>query len=69
MRVSPESVKAIAREVYQYDLADEAAVSVARILGAMTSGLRRLKVPDGVQPPFGYPTLQAEAQRLRRQNG
>jgi hypothetical protein len=66
MRVSPESVKAIAREVYDYELADDAAASVARFLGAMTSGLRRLEIPDGVQPPFGYPTLEAEAQRLTR---
>jgi len=65
-RVSPESVKALAREVYGYELADDAAASVARILGAMTSGLQRLEVPAGLQPPFGYPTLEAEAKRLRQ---
>jgi hypothetical protein len=69
MRVSPESVKTIAREVYDYELTDDAAASVARFLGAMTSGLRRLEVPDEVQPTFGYPTLEAEAQRLTRKEG
>ena len=69
MRVSPESVKAIAREVYDYELTDDAAASVARVLGAMTSGLRRLEVPDGLQPPFDYQALEAEARRLRRQAG
>lgn len=66
MRVSPESVKAVAHEVFDYDLADDAAVAVARILGAMTSGLARLELPRGLQPPFGYPILMAEAQRLRQ---
>ncbi len=63
-RIMPESVKALARQVYNYELADEAAVSVARILGAMTAGLSRIEVPEGAQPPFGYPTLEAEAARL-----
>lgn len=66
MRINPASVKAMAREVFAYELADDAAVSVARILGAMTHGLDRLEVPRGSQPPFGYPTLAAEAQRLRQ---
>jgi len=66
MRINPASVKAIAREVFEYELADDAAVSVARILGAMTNGLRQLEVTGGSQPPFGYPTLAAEARRLRQ---
>jgi len=66
MRVSPASVKALAREVFEYELTDDAAVSVARILGAMTKGLRQLEVAGGSQPPFGYPTLEAEARRLRQ---
>ena len=65
MRVSPASVKALAREVFEYELADDAAASVARILGAMTNGLRQLEVASEAQPPFGYPTLAAEARRLR----
>jgi hypothetical protein len=68
MRVNKESVQALARELFDYDLADEAAASVARILGAMSTGLGRCEVPHGAQPPFGYPTLAAEAQRLRKRN-
>lgn len=65
-RVNPESVKALAREVYDYELTDDAAASVARILGAMTVGLGRFEVPTGLQPPFGYSTLIAEGERRRR---
>ena len=66
MRVNPASVKALAHEVFEYELADDAAASVARILGAMTNGLRQLEVAREAQPPFGYPTLTAEARRLRQ---
>ncbi|MGO9266047.1 MAG: hypothetical protein ACLQBA_14405 [Candidatus Binataceae bacterium] len=66
MRVNPASVQALAREVFEYELTDDAAASVARILGAMTNGLRQLEVAGGSQPPFGYPTLEAEARRLRQ---
>jgi len=66
MHVNRDSVKALAREVFEYDLADEAAESVARILGAMTNGLAHLEVPHGSQLPFGYPKLLAESQRLRQ---
>ena len=68
MRVNKESVQALARELFEYDLADEAAASVARILGAMTTGLGRCEVPQGSQPPFGYPTLAAEGARLRKRH-
>ena len=68
MRVKPESVKALAREVFEYELTDDAAASVARILGAMTNGLRQLEVAAGSQPPFGYPTLEAEARCLRQRS-
>jgi hypothetical protein len=55
----------MAREVFEYELSDDAADTAARVLGAMTAGLSRLEVPRDLQPPFGYPTMLAEAGRLR----
>jgi hypothetical protein len=68
MHVDPKSMQALAREVFDYDLAEDAAVSVARILGAMTKGLQQFEVAVGIQPPFDYSTLQAEAKRLGQRN-
>ena len=64
-RLTAETFKALARELYDYELSDAAAVSVARIVGAVAAGFRRLDAANlpGLQPPFGYPTLIAEAQR------
>jgi hypothetical protein len=68
-RLTAETLKTLAQELYEYELADEAATSVARIVGAGAAGFRRLDSPSlqDLQPPFGYPTLIAEAHRqLRR---
>jgi hypothetical protein len=66
-RITSESVRAFARELYDYELSAEAAVTVARIVGAMAAGARRLEAldKDGLQPPFSYPTLILEAARVR----
>lgn len=67
-RLTPETVKLIAREMYDYTMSDEAAAAVAHMIGAMATYSRRmdeLKL-TGLQPPFGYPTLMAEAERIRR---
>jgi hypothetical protein len=66
-RLTPETVKMLARELYEYDLSDEAAASVAHLAGAtvtLSNRLDSLKLA-GLQPPFGYPTLLAEAGRIR----
>jgi hypothetical protein len=67
-KLTPQTVKAMAQELYGYDLTDEAAVAVAHAAGAMVTNSRRLGSIDlsGVQPPFGYPTLLAEAERIRK---
>ncbi len=67
-RLTPETVRAMAKELYDYELSDDAAVAVANAAGAMVTHSRRLGSVDlgGVQPPFGYPTLLAEAERIRK---
>jgi hypothetical protein len=56
-KLTPQTVKAMAQELYGYELTDEAAVAVANAAGAMVTHSRRLGNIDlsGVQPPFGYP--------------
>jgi hypothetical protein len=65
-RLTPETVRAVARQIYDYDLADDAAASIAHIVGAMATYSRRLESLQlgGLQPSFGYPALVAEATRL-----
>lgn len=67
-RLTPETVKALARQIYDYDLTDDATIAVAHIVGAMATYSRRLETLPlgGLQPPFGYPTVIAEAQRINR---
>jgi hypothetical protein len=67
-KLTAETAKAMARELYGYELTDAAAEVVANAAGAMVTRSRRLGDLDlrGVQPPFGYPTLVAEAERIRK---
>ncbi len=62
------TAKLLALELFDYEFSDEAAASVAHIVGAMANYSRRLhgiELSD-LQPPFGYATLRAEADRIRR---
>jgi hypothetical protein len=65
-RLTPATVKALGRELYDYDFSDDAAAAVAHMIGAISSYSRRLDELNlpGLQPPFGYTTLVAEARRL-----
>jgi hypothetical protein len=67
-KLTANTAKAMARELYGYELSDESAGEVANAAGAMITRSRRLGNLDlsGVQPPFGYPTLLAEAERIRK---
>jgi hypothetical protein len=69
-RLSGEAVKMLAQQLYDYNLSDDAAEAVAHVVGAMATYSRRLDTLNlsGVQPPFGYPTLLAQAEALRRQS-
>jgi hypothetical protein len=63
------TVRSLALELFDYTFADDdAAAAVAHIVGAMANYSRRLHALGltGVQPPFAYPTMLAEADRLRR---
>jgi hypothetical protein len=65
-RLTPETVRMLARELYDDALADDAAASVSHLVGATISNSRRLDSLElgGLQPPLGYPTLLAEAGRI-----
>jgi hypothetical protein len=67
--LTPETVIRIAREFYDYTMSAETAAAVAKIADAMLTDARRLSALglDGVDPPFSYATMIAEAERLRRQ--
>ena len=67
-KLTPETAKALARELYGHDLSDAAATAVANAAGALVTTARRLGniSLSGIQPPFGYPTLVAEAERIRK---
>jgi hypothetical protein len=63
-RLTAQAVKMLAQQLYDYELADEAAETVAHMVGAMATYSRRLESANltGLQPPFGYPVLIAGAQ-------
>jgi hypothetical protein len=67
-RINPATLQLIARELYDYELTDDAANSVAHMIGAVSRHAQKLRTPalTGLQPPIGYPTLLAEADRVRR---
>ena len=69
-RLTGQAVKMLAQQLYDYSMADDAAEAVAHMVGAMATYSRRLETLNlsGLQPPFGYPTLLAEAERLRRKS-
>jgi hypothetical protein len=67
-RLTGEAVKMLAQQLYDYNLTDDAAEAVAHMVGAMAIYSRRLEELNltGLQPPFGYPTLIAQAERSTR---
>ena len=69
-RLTPEIVAILAQQLFDYQLPDEAAATVAHMVGATATHSRRLEALStaGLQPPFGYPTLIAEAERIRRRS-
>lgn len=66
-RLTSETAKMLAQQLYDYQLSDEAASAVAHMVGAMATYSRHLEdlKLGGLQPPFGYSTLIAEAGRIR----
>jgi hypothetical protein len=67
-RLTGPAVKMLAQQLYDYNMSDDAAEAVAHMVGAMATYSRRFEALNltGLQPPFGYPTLIAEAERRSR---
>ena len=67
-QLTGDTVKKIAREVFDYDISDHDAHSVANTDGAMLALARQLgTLPlSGVGPAFGYANLIAEAAHLNK---
>ena len=65
-QLTGETVKKIAREVFDYDIAEHDAHSVANTAGAMLTLAHHLgALPlSGLGPAFGYANLAAEAEYL-----
>ena len=63
--VTPETVKRTLKDVYGYDIADDAATPVAHTAGAMLSLAEQLDslALEAIEPPFGYANLMTEAMR------
>jgi hypothetical protein len=64
--VTPETVKQVLKDVYDYEISDEAAGPVANTAGAMISLAHNLDSLglDDIEPPFGFPNLMAGATRI-----
>jgi hypothetical protein len=64
--VTPETVKRVLKDVYDYEISEEAAVPVANTAGAMISLAQHLDSLglDEIEPPFGFPNLMTGATRL-----
>jgi len=64
----PETLKLIAKEIYDYELSDQDANAIASGAGALLTTSHHLSAMlklDAFEPPFGYPNLEAEAERAR----
>ena len=66
--VTGQTVKQVMRDLYGYEVSDTGAEAIAHSAGAMLTMAEALKSIGlaGVEPPFGYPVLLAEAARLAK---
>ncbi|HYA34536.1 MAG TPA: hypothetical protein VEF03_02900 [Candidatus Binataceae bacterium] len=62
-QITGETVKRMARDIFDYEVSDADADSMAGTAGAMLTLARQLigLGLDGIEPPFGYSNLFAEA--------
>ncbi len=66
-QLSGETVKNLAREIFDYEITDHDARSVASVAGAMLTlspSARRQRFALRSGPAFGFANLNAEAARL-----
>lgn len=63
--ITPETVKRTLKDVYGYDIKDEATTAVANTAGAMLSLAENLPSLglEEIEPPFGYANLMTEAMK------
>ncbi len=66
--VTGETVKQVMRDLYGYEISDADAHAIAQSAGAMLTLAGQLGSIGlgGIEPPFGYPVLLAEAARVAR---
>ena len=66
--VTAETVKQVLRDLYGYEIPDADAHSIAHSAGAMLTLAAHLGSIGiaGIEPPFGYPVLLAEATRAAK---
>ena len=67
--VTGETVKQVMRDLYGYEISAVDADAIAHSAGAMLTLAGHLPSIGlaGIEPPFGYPVLSAEATRLAKQ--
>ena len=63
-----ETVKQVMRDLYGYEISADDADAIAHSAGAMLTLAGHLGSIGlaGIEPPFGYPVLLAEATRLAK---
>ncbi len=62
-QITGETVKRMAHDIFDYEISDADAESMAHTAGSMLTLARHLNTLglSGIEPPFGYPNLNAEA--------
>ncbi len=67
-QVTAEMIKWTAREMHAYEISDREANTLAATIGALLTLSRQLRDIglSSLEPPLGYPTLCAEAERLAK---
>jgi hypothetical protein len=66
--VTAETVRLVMRDLYGSEISEADAQSIAHSAGAMLTLAGHLGSIglDGIEPPFGYPVLLAEATRVAK---
>jgi len=66
--ITGETVQRVMRDLYGYEISDADANAIAHSAGAMLTLAGHLPSIGlgGIEPPFGYPVLLAEATRLAK---
>ncbi len=69
-QITGDTVKRMARDLFDYEISDADAESMAHTAGAMLTLGRHLNTLglSGIEPPFGYPNLNAAAAIQARKN-